>query len=652
MSAEIIMKNKKILIALVAALSLGVAQAKNLPGRARDSMDVLKTVATLIPLDMKRVTQIAELLPPAPQGLGENYHNRTVWNKLYQDPAYTRVLEKAVLLLGKPFPAWDDEQYLMYFTKGTRTEGERMMSARSSWLIPLVWAECLENKGRFTGTIQMVLTELIHQKSWSLPAHDKTKQNIEGRYYTVDLGASVLAQNIAQALYLLDDKIPPSLRKEVLVQMNKHIFEPVLTSLRTGNNYHYWLTWTNNWNSVCLAGVTGAALALIPEPKERAKFVAIAERYSKNSIAGFTDEGYCTEGLGYYAYGFGHYILLRESVFKATNGHIDLFADPKIKRIAAYAPNLEIINDVYPYIADCHVGLKAPANILWYCSRTLGLGLTKYDTLSFKGQTADLIEDIMQVFPNSASESQIKAVNSSLSPGLRSYFKEAGVLVVRPLPGTRGKMGAALKGGNNNEIHNHNDVGSFSVVVGNEMLMGDPGGPFVYSAKTFGPERYTFKSIGSYGHPVPLVAGKDQQAGAAAQAVISKANFTDQRDEFTMDISSAYKVPNLTQLKRTFLYDRQDLSSLTVKDDFQFKAKANFEFALITRAGWRQTGPDSIEFDGEKEKMIAIIKTPKGFHIISEKIEENSPSFTRIGIVLDPSESGSITVTFKPITSL
>ncbi len=300
-----------------------------------DSIDASKPVSLLQPLDMQRVAEVSAMLPQAPHGFGDTYHNRQVWDKLHSDPKYLKAIKTAEGFLNKPFPAWSDEQYLLYFTKGTRPEGEKMIGARQAWLAPLVWAECLENKGRFIPTIQMVLNELIHQKSWTLPAHDRNnKQNFEGRNYAVDLNAAGMAQSIAQAVYLLNDKISPELYAEVLSQMHKHVFDPVLRSVATGNKDSYWLTVTNNWNAVCLDGVTGAALAIIPDKQERAKFVTIAERYAKNSIAGFTDEGYCTEGLGYYAYGFGRYVSLRENILQATNGAIDLFADPKVKRIA------------------------------------------------------------------------------------------------------------------------------------------------------------------------------------------------------------------------------------------------------------------------------------------------------------------------------
>src|SRR5690606_4315007 len=115
----------------------------------------------------------------------------------------------------------------------------------------------------------------------------------------------------------------------------------------------------------------------------------------------------------------------------------------------------------------------------------------------------------------------------------RSFFDVAGILIVRPGTVNGPGMGAALKGGNNAEHHNHNDLGSYTIAAGKEVVMGDPG-LIPYTAKTFGPERYTYKSLGSYGHPVPLPAGKEQVPGKKAQAKITDTDLTAGKDRILM----------------------------------------------------------------------------------------------------------------------
>ncbi len=47
-------------------------------------------------------------------------------------------------------------------------------------------------------------------------------------------------------------------------------------------------------------------------------------------MKGYADDGYCSEGVGYYNYGFCAYILLREEEYRATQGKIDFFQTPKV----------------------------------------------------------------------------------------------------------------------------------------------------------------------------------------------------------------------------------------------------------------------------------------------------------------------------------
>ena len=90
----------------------------------------------------------------------------------------------------------------------------------------------------------------------------------------------------------------------------------------------------------------------------------------------------------------------------------------------------------------------------------------------------------------------------------------------------KARFGAALKGGTNGEQHNHNDVGSFSVVLGRKMVVCDPGAE-VYTARTFSARRYESKVLNSFGHAVPVIAGQLQRTGLAAHAEILRHEFTD-----------------------------------------------------------------------------------------------------------------------------
>jgi len=610
--------------------------------------DLSKPVAELEFLDSVRVNQLVKIVIDKPRGLGEPASNRQAWNKIAAQIKYDAFIEKVNKLKIDDFPKWDDDLYMEYQQKGVRKNADKMMQGRNNWLPQFVIAECLENKGNFIKMIEFVVNEWIQQKSWTLPSHDKDYVNYYGKRYDVDLNAAKMANYLSQTLYLLGNKLSPQTQENIKAALQVRIFDPVLETFKTKKN-HWWLTTTNNWNAVCLSGVAGAAFAVLPNKYDRAVFAAIAERYSQNYLAGYADDGYCTEGMGYYNYGFGNFISLREFLLVGTDNKLDLFNSPKMKNIALYPINLEIINHVWPSISDCQMGTKANGNVIWYCNKSLGLGIKKYEEVAINNSN-DLVFECIKMFSNPLLTKTSTDNNINKGYQIRSYFEKTGVLICRPKDATdKQAMGVAIKGGTNNEAHNHNAMGSYSLVLGNEMLMGDPGGPNGYNSKTFSAERYTlFKSLASFGHPVPLVAGVQQQAGAMSQTKVVKTDFSKDKDLLIMDIASAYPVATLKKLERKFMYDRTKKGDLEVTDIFSFSSPQLFETALTTRAKWKQLNDTQLLLEGEKGKLLVTIQAPCALKIVSEEIEENQPVFTRIGIQLQkPLVAGEVKLIYK-----
>ena len=610
-------------------------------------LDCWSAESRYLDLDPERIAQIAEMLPEKPQGMGPAITDRAAFAMLQGMSIYTGIVAEAEALLTQDFPEWNDEAYLECSRTGLRPGGEKMMYRRRVWLQPLVLAECFENNGRFVPAIEMVLREFCRQKAWTLPAHDRNLSNFNGTDYTVDLSSALWTFNMAQALYMLGDKLSNEVRQEVLDTMHERMFDPVLDSLKTGRNIrgnHFWLKTENNWNAVCLAGVSGAALTALPSREERAVFAAMAEHYSPNYLKGYSDDGYCTEGLGYYNYGFENYILMREMLWHATAGKIDLFADPKVRKIALFGPNIEIINGVCPLIADCKINVRVDEKILWYCNRALGLGLSGCEKLQLP-RPFWLYGNGVYLFPGSTAQ---KAKAEYSVDRLRSRFDESGVLICRPSAG--GKLGVCLKGGNNAEHHNHNDVGSFTVALGTERPVGDPGGVNAYNGDMFGPERYTkYQTFRSLSHPVPFVAGREQRFGLDAAAKVLHEEISDLQDEMKLDLRAAYDVPGLKKLERTFVFSRVGDGSLTVTDAFEFSKPQDFAVVLTTHGTWKQIDSSTLEFSSGDETVTASFSAPGELEFKSEDISENGLNFTRVIASLKaPQQNGTVEVVFAP----
>ncbi len=612
--------------------------------------------ATADPLDAGRIAQITEWLPEKPAGIGPTLEDRAAWDALAALPAARNTIAQAEAFLQGDFPAWCDEAYLDFSRTGLRPRGEAMMSARHRRLSPLVWAECLENRGRFIPAIEQALREYLSEPSWTLPAHDRDLSNFHGTLHKVDLHSASFAHLLAHSLYLLGDRLDTELQTTTRAVLRERIWDPVLSTLRTGRPSQWWLTATHNWNAVCLAGVVGSSLTALPDRRERALLAAAGEFYVRNFVDGFTDDGYCSEGLGYWNYGFVHFVELRASLHAATSGNLDLFSEPKVREIALFGPRIEVLPGVFPAIADCRFEVRAEPHLMAHLDKAFGLGLGL--EMPTSGRLPRLTHGALHHFgvfpaPGVTEAKDVNVADAGVTAvskrGIRSYFRDAGVLVCRPA--TAGGLGAVLKGGHNAEHHNHNDVGSFTLALGEGQPMGDVGGPHAYTSETFGPQRYTkFETFRSRNHPVPLLAGHEQIPGREAAAKVLEADFQPERDRFSLDLTAAYDVPGLLKITRSFEFTRVGSGSLEVRDDFAFDKPSTYETSLTTHGTWRKIDAQTLEFTHRGATVRMQVESPGDFDINEQRIQEDAPPFTRVGLRLrEPLLEGTVILRFIPL---
>ena len=601
-------------------------------------------------LDQARIKDIADMLDEKPAGFGRPITDRSAWEKLAKSDSFKSVISEAERLLREPIPEQPDDLFLDFSRTGNRSRWQRVAGRRRGRISTLVLAECMENKGRFLPAFEEIVRAICSEKTWVMPAHDRNLTNFKGTSVDIDLGSSMLAWSLGTADYLLDDKLSTDIRRLIRENLEERIFTPYTDMAKGKRSKNWWMTTTNNWNAVCLGGVTGSAMAVIESPQRRAFFIAAAEEYSKNFLKGFTNDGYCSEGLGYWNYGFGYYIMLSETIYQSTKGKVDLLRDPKLKQVASFGSNIEILNGVYPAFADCSVRAKPSSHIMYFVSRRFGFGLRGWEQIDTVS-TGSLYHSMMYSFPNSASRTA-PAQTFSKGPGIRSWFENAGVLICRPSTGSSCRLAVALKGGHNAEHHNHNDVGSFIVVLGDKPLLLDPGGE-VYTARTFSSRRYESNVLNSYGHPVPIVTGKLQRTGSRARGRVVSKTFTDNTDTLVLDISSAYNVPELEKLERKFVYSRLVAGSLYVTDEVEFSKPCEFGTALITFSNWKQTSPSTLMvYDSEEALRVEIKVSGADFEIQPETIEEDVSARkkpTRLGINLKKAVTNAVvSLTIKP----
>jgi|GEM_PF-161361 len=598
-------------------------------------------------LDQKRIDELATCLPERPQGLGEPCRNRGAWECLASWTSAQSVLSRAEETLGNPLPESPDDLFLDFSRTGNRTRWQRVAADRRGRVVLYCLAECLENQGRFIPALEEVVRELCAEMTWVMPAHDRTLANFKGEQIDVDLGSSAVAWNLATARHLLDDKLSEEIRELILQQCQGKILAPVKDMVTGKRDPNWWLLTTNNWNAVCLAGVVGTALALEPCVRERALFVAAAEAYIQNFLKGFTQDGYCSEGVGYWNYGYGHFVLLADTLLNATSGKLNLYDMEGAAAPAAYGCRIEIMHGVCPAFADCGVRARPSLPLVKSLRAVYGDGPGNVEPQDQLG--GSLFQSMLYAFPSKAKAS--KSLNLGETLEIRDWFEEAGILICRPGPETSCRMAAAMKAGHNAEHHNHNDVGSFLVVVGDRPILVDPGSE-TYTARTFSSKRYESNVLNSFGHPVPVVAGQLQRTGKDACGQVLRAEFEEDRDLLEMEMASAYKVEGLKSLRRTFLYERSGQGRLQVTDHVKMSFPGAFETALLTLGAWVKEAEDLfLAHDFEHAVRVRIDTEGQAFETEMQEIHEDCHGVPkRLAIRLaHPVQEGRIHLAIEPV---
>ena len=532
--------------------------------------------AQAIPPDETRIAAIAAALPEKPGG-------NECFDRLDREVDFP----KAEKLLGSPVPDVPDALYLEFRQNGNRTHyQEAYIDRRMGGFRTLVTAERVEGKGCFLPKVVEYMEAMAGQRSWVLPAHDRALGNFYGTNLTIDLVSSHLALDLANALDSFRGCLPERTVRRVTDEIERRVFALYRADWASPKPKHWWFYGMNNWNAVCHGGVVRAALQIEPDRMDRARFVEAAMRGQDSFLkGGFEDDGYCSEGMSYWEYGFGNYIDMGLAIRRATKGRFDLFAEggARARAAAAYPFAFQLQKDISPHFAD---GGGNPSTHRRRQCREIWPGL---------------------------------GGDASLPP--RSVFPSAQVFISR-VDGAR-PFSLAIKGGSNAERHNHNDVGTWTLMLDGVELAGDPGGE-VYTARTFSARRYESDVLNSYGHPVPRIDGQLQPEGGRFRAKVLKTDFTDAKDTVVLDLSGAYAVKGIRCLVRTSVFDRA-ARSFTVSDEAEFDRPMAFDVPIITYcAVERGATPGEFTLKGARGVAASVaVSASGGEWELQEKIIEN-----------------------------
>jgi hypothetical protein len=567
--------------------------------------------------------------------------DRAAWETVGASDAGQRLLKLAeVAGREEPRPYFTNEDCLYVIETLDRTKFDPFPGRVRERQVLLPIAECIENQGRYLERIEDDIHRLCAINSWTFPLHELGMQLYNRETIFTDLASVHYASNLVATLHLLEDKLKPETCALIRREVETRIFQPFEERIKTGRDVFWWTIVTHNWNSVCLSGVLSCALRLKKDPAERAWYLAVTEKLIKHSEDGFEPSGFYTEGVSYWGYGYSHYIVAAELMRGATGGAIDWLKQPRVEAISHFGHRMEIQQDVYPSFADCKRDVVLPDWLMHWNNNRIDPARQKRATAvpcrAFDPIHHQFADAVHLILFHQVDLNQAYAVERPRA--VREWFEDVQYLICRPEADSECRLAATFKGGDNAVNHNHNDLGTFTVISGKEELLVDPGAE-TYTKRTFSVHRYEGDLLNSFGHPVPVVGGQLQFPdkvyhrtgyGRDAYTKLVDTTFTAGQDKVILEMDRAYKVPHLMNLIRAFRYDRTGRGSVVVSDKVKFERPDTFETALLTFGQWEAQADGSLLVSQNGEAVRITVTSDQGPLEFAHCVIQESSTPTRL----------------------
>ena len=508
--------------------------------------------------------------PPAPAS------DRAAWESL-DVSLRRRLTTDGEQYLDCQWPSLTPVDYLEFSRTGNRVHYEDKMFARRTMLDTLVLAECAEYQGRFLDDILNGIYAICGEAAWQLPAHNSYMRDTpplplpDITRPVVDLFAAETGAVLAMADYLLKDAlmaVSPAISRMIADHLDRRILTPYLTE-------HFWWmgdgqSTMNNWTIWCTQNVLLTAFTHeLDESRQEAVFQKACQSIDY-FLAEYGEDGCCDEGAQYYRHAglcLFNCIEILDGITGDRFRH--LYQNSKIKNIAAYIQNVHVDGIYYINFSDCSpVAGRCGVREYLFGKRTGNQALMQLAASDFRQSDDPMMTEEHNLFYrlqtvfNCREMAGFHCTGSLSCPDL--YYQSVGLFIARS-----GHLCLAVKAGDNDDSHNHNDTGSFTVYKDGQPLFIDVGVES-YTKKTFSPDRYSIWTMQSQYHNLPsfgTVGGSMQRNGPQYRAREVSCRFDPDESGISMDIADAYPDPEVHSYRRTALLKKTD-QIITIQDAY------------------------------------------------------------------------------------
>lgn len=538
------------------------------------------------------------------------------------------VFRSAQEMRGEEMPSLTEALFSLFETTGNRLKYEDNYFYRRRFLAVFGMAVVLGKKEQDIRKLEQVIEEICGETCWALPAHVDRAKDPNWRY-VVDLFASETGFALAEIRELCGDVLSTEIKDRIAEEIEKRIFH---TFENAAVPYSEWENGKYNWNAVCSGSVGCAAMYLLKEQPERLeRILARLQSSLTHYITGFTEDGICMEGVAYFTYGMTFYTAFARMLEEYTHGKVDLMAGEKMKKIMESQQKCFFPGGLSVSFSDGSSYEKFRVGLTSFMAKKdpevrfpdmkLAAGLHTDSCYRWAGLYRDYlwVKEYLETAPECE---EAEEVSGYVLPGAQWVF----------CYGAK-KSAAAIIGGSNGVAHNHNDVGSFHYVVGDELFLTDLGAG-EYTKEYFRDEtRYTIFVNQSLSHNIPIINGHGQYPGKefACSRFVS-----DGKGHTEIELAAAYGDKTLKEFLRNLDFNKEE-GSLKVCDHFVFESEnteeketagsedstgITIEENLITQIR-PQIKDGQILLIGKKNSCIIEAENTQAFRVISKNFSDH-----------------------------
>ena len=468
-------------------------------------------------------------------------------NYEFNPKRFEKTVASAEAMLKDEIPMLPASLYREFTVNGNRANYESLFFKRRNMALTLALAEFHEKKGRFTEKLMDAVWAIMEESTWILPAHLYTSPyganmtlgpvyNSERRHGIALFSATTAAVLTTVYHYAKEalDGITPIICEKMKYTIRERLIIPFIECT-------YW--WTgdagqrvNNWNPWIISNVLYATALIEDDIYVRERVVELSVRRLDNFLNCYHPDGGCDEGPSYWGAAGAALFDCLELLEDLTNGKITIYDSELVKNIGEYIYKVNINGNRFTNFADCPPKtLPSPALLIRYGKKCNSPFLVSF------GKKLSCHEESIVL-----TSQPYRGLRTAITPDIdaeycpmptHTYLPDLKVMTARESEDSAKGMFLAAKGGNNGEMHNHNDVGNFMVYYdGNPVIIDTGVGQ--YTKQTFSPQRYELWFMQSGYHNLPSFDGVDQKDGprfASRDEV-----FDPEAKSFSAELAGAY----------------------------------------------------------------------------------------------------------------